>query len=49
MIIQQIYYRYRAGHTRDERFADLIEGVRACAVVALQAARLDRIAGLFAA
>ena len=46
VIVQQIYARYRAGHTRDPRFARLIDGVRACARVALAAAtrgRLDRL------
>ncbi len=43
VIIQQIYYRYRRGHTNDPRFAGLIDGVRASASVALQAARLGRI------
>ncbi len=47
VIIQQIYYRYKAGHTRDERFAGLIDGVRAGSAVALEAARLGRIDRLF--
>ena len=44
---RQIYARYRQGHTRDPRFARLIEGVRACSSVALQAATLGRIERLF--
>ncbi len=47
VIIQQIYYRYRAGRTTDERFARLIDGVRASASVAHQAATLSRIDRLF--
>ncbi len=43
VIVQQIYARYRQGHTRDPRFAGLIEGVRACSRVALRAATLGRI------
>ncbi|MDH3646686.1 MAG: phosphotransferase family protein [Gammaproteobacteria bacterium] len=31
VILQQIYARYRAGHTKDPRFAQLIEIVRVCA------------------
>ena len=31
VIVQQIYFRYRQGHTRDERFASLIHAVHACA------------------
>ena len=47
VIVQQIYSRYRQGHTRDPRFARLIEGVRGCARAALQAATLGRIDRLF--
>ena len=47
VIVQQIYARYRAGHTADPRFAHLIEGVRACSRVAVRAAELGRIDGLF--
>ena len=46
-IIQQIYYRYRSGHTSDPRFANLQHGVRAAATVAAQATRLGRIDRLF--
>jgi alkylation response protein AidB-like acyl-CoA dehydrogenase/aminoglycoside phosphotransferase (APT) family kinase protein len=34
VVVQQIYFRYRQGLTRDERFADLIQGVRALAAQA---------------
>lgn len=43
-IVQQIYARYRAGYTRDPRFADLDQGVRACARAAwrcVQAGSID--------
>lgn len=47
VIIQQIYQRYEAGHTRDERFAGLIEGVRGCGRIAAQSIEKDRIDDLF--
>jgi alkylation response protein AidB-like acyl-CoA dehydrogenase/aminoglycoside phosphotransferase (APT) family kinase protein len=43
VVVQQIYYRYRQGLTRDERFADLIQGVR---VLAAQAAESHTRRGL---
>lgn len=43
VIVQQIYARYQKGHTRDERFANLIHGVRACATLAGTAVDKDRI------
>lgn len=49
VIIQQIYSRYRAGHTRDPRFARLIDGVRVCGRVAVQAIEKKRIDDLFSA
>ena len=49
VIVQQIYARYHAGHTADPRFANLIEGVRACSRTALRAATLGRIDRLFQA
>jgi aminoglycoside phosphotransferase (APT) family kinase protein len=45
-IVQQIYYRYRQGHTRDARFAALAPLVKACGTVALRAierGRIDRL------
>jgi len=45
-IVQQIYYRYRQGHTRDARFAALAPLVKACGSVALRAierGRIDRL------
>jgi len=49
VIAQQIYARYRAGHTRDPRFANLHLGVAACARTAAQAIALGRIDRLFEA
>ena len=46
VIVQQIYSRYRQGHTRDPRFAHLIEAVRGCGLLAEQALRKGRIDGL---
>ncbi len=46
VIIQQIYARYRAGYTQDERFANLIFGVRAIsrnAIQAIEKGRIDRL------
>jgi aminoglycoside phosphotransferase (APT) family kinase protein len=37
VIVQQIYYRYKLGHTKDSRFARLIDGVKACSRAAAQA------------
>lgn len=46
VIAQQIYARYRAGHTRDARFASLDEAVRACGRQACRALEAGRIARL---
>jgi aminoglycoside phosphotransferase (APT) family kinase protein len=40
VVVQQIYYRYKRGNTRDERFARLIESVRTLSRQALD--HLDR-------
>jgi aminoglycoside phosphotransferase (APT) family kinase protein len=42
-IAQQIYHRFRQGHTRDPRFAGLIHWVRACGQLAQRAVELNRI------
>lgn len=45
-IVQQIYFRYRRGHTEDPRFAALGALVRACgraAVLAIEKGRIDRL------
>jgi aminoglycoside phosphotransferase (APT) family kinase protein len=47
VIVQQIYARFRAGHTRDQRFAGLIHLVRACADMADRALQLGRISQLY--
>ncbi|MCB9295890.1 MAG: phosphotransferase family protein [Lewinellaceae bacterium] len=47
VIIQQIYARYRKGHTQDERFANLIEGVRFFGQLGRRALEKGRISGLF--
>jgi aminoglycoside phosphotransferase (APT) family kinase protein len=43
VVIQQIYYRYKQGLTKDERFAPLIHGVRILCDRAAQAIELGRI------
>jgi aminoglycoside phosphotransferase (APT) family kinase protein len=43
VIIQQIYFRYRQGHTQDERFAGLIDVVRGCGEMAMLALEKERI------
>ncbi len=47
VIIQQIYYRYKMGFTKDPRFARLIDGVRGCALMAATAIQKKRIDRLF--
>ncbi len=39
VIVQQIYYRYKRGHTQDPRFSDLNIAVIACGQMAAQAVR----------
>jgi aminoglycoside phosphotransferase (APT) family kinase protein len=46
VIIQQIYARYRQGHTRDARFAALGAVVQACAQMGVRALEKGRISGL---
>ena len=43
VIVQQIYFRYQKGLTRDPRFAQLGELVKACGALAQRAIRLKRI------
>ncbi len=43
VIVQQIYARYRQGHTQDPRFAGLTHVVQACADNARRAIALDKI------
>ncbi|MDX1644169.1 MAG: phosphotransferase family protein [Thermoanaerobaculia bacterium] len=47
VIIQQIYYRYDQGLTRDERFAGLLQGVRGLAAMAERAVETGRVDRLF--
>ncbi len=47
VIAQQIYYRYKHGHTQDKRFASLIEAVKGLGGVALQAAQKQKLDNLF--
>ncbi len=47
VIVQQIYARYKAGHTQDPRFAPLIEGVRQFGRLATRAIEKGRIDDLF--
>lgn len=46
VIVQQIYRRYRLGHTQDPRFAPLIHVVRACAQTAALAIAHNRLDAL---
>lgn len=46
VIIQQIFYRYEKGYTRDPRFAQIIEGVKAygkAAQLAIEKQRMDKL------
>jgi aminoglycoside phosphotransferase (APT) family kinase protein len=43
VIVQQIYFRYRMGKTRDPRFSNLIAVVRAAGSMATRAIERDRI------
>lgn len=47
VIVQQIYSRYKKGHTRDTRFVGLIEAVKTCSLLAVQAIDKGRIEKLF--
>lgn len=43
VVLQQIYYRYRKGLTKDERFSIFIEGVRVLAQAAARAAETGKV------
>lgn len=45
VIVQQIYYRYQRGFTQDPRFANLIDAVKACGMMASKAIDQDKISG----
>lgn len=47
VIVQQIYYRYKQGHTQDERFASLGMAVKGCGMIAQQAIAKKKIDNLF--
>ncbi|MCB0840304.1 MAG: phosphotransferase family protein, partial [Bacteroidetes bacterium] len=47
VIVQQIYYRFKKGYTKDPRFAMLNHAVKGCGVMGMQAIRKGRIDGLF--
>jgi aminoglycoside phosphotransferase (APT) family kinase protein len=47
VIIQQIYYRYQKGLTKDERFANLNHAVNGCGTIAMQAINKNAIDDLF--
>ncbi len=47
VIVQQIYARYKKGHTKDERFANLIEAVRFFGEIGRRALEKGRVSGLF--
>lgn len=46
VILQQIYRRWKLGHTQDPRFAGLIHGVEACGLMAERAVGFGRISDL---
>ena len=47
VIIQQIYFRYQKGLTKDERFAHLNHAVNGCGTIAMQAINKNTIDDLF--
>lgn len=47
VIVQQIYARYRQGHTQDPRFAGLIHLVRVNGEMITRAIEMQRLSGLF--
>tara|TARA_B100000579_G_scaffold91917_2_gene72601 strand:+ start:7523 stop:8596 length:1074 start_codon:yes stop_codon:yes gene_type:complete len=47
VIVQQIYFRYKSGYSKDLRFSKLIEVVRTCSIVAYQAIKKNKIDDLF--
>lgn len=47
VIIQQIYTRYKKGHTKDERFVKLIDGVFGCGMITKQVIQKGRVDDLF--
>lgn len=47
VIIQQIYRRFKLGHTQDQRFAHLDQAVKVCGIAAVQAIEKGRLNRLF--
>lgn len=45
VVVQQIYYRYHQGFTKDERFAPLINIARDCATMSARVIRENKISG----
>ena len=45
VVVQQIYYRYHQGFTKDERFASLIYLTKDCALMSARAIKENRISG----
>ena len=43
VILQQIYKRWKLGHTKDTRFAGLLEAVQACGAIAVNAIEAESI------
>ena len=42
-VVQQIYYRWKMGHTKDPRFAGLLHSVKACGAIAMNAIKTGTI------
>ena len=47
VIVQQIYFRYKKGYTKDDRFSNLLSIVKVCSLVAYQAINRNKIDDLF--
>ena len=47
VIVQQIYFRYKSGYSKDKRFSNLIDVVKVCSLVAYQAIKKNKIDDLF--
>ena len=47
VVVQQIYKRYKTGHSQDPRFAGMIHGVKGLSTMAWQAIQKNRIEQLF--
>ena len=47
VIVQQIYFRYKSGYSKDKRFSKLIDVVKVCSLVAYQAIKKNKIDDLF--